>query len=107
MGEKEVRVLRDSRNNLLKVDEYYFSLSEVVDHVYTIVCQYSDNPGFDMPPWFFSGSPYADEILRLGITPIQHQVREFTPEFTPAARPTWRANEPKWMSIFNSEEKYA
>jgi hypothetical protein len=101
-----MRVLRDSTNDLLKVDENYFSLSQIVDRVYEIVSKHSSNPGFDMPPWFYSGSPYADEILNIGIEPLKLKPKEFQPEFLPQSNnKNWKAKQPLWTKIFNCEEK--
>jgi hypothetical protein len=99
-----MRVLRDSENNLLKVDDVFYQLSTLVDCVFEIVKQRSDNPAFDMPGWFYSGSPYADEIHKLGVKPV-NAPNKFTPEFTPLLGNIWRTREPMWPSIFNCEIK--
>jgi hypothetical protein len=99
-----MRVLRDSRNNLLKVDNEFYSLSELVDKVYEIVKLHSSNPAFDMPSWFYSGSYYADEIKKLDVSPIETP-SEFVPEFVPKLGKVWRARETKWPEIFGCEVK--
>ena len=99
-----MRVFRDVKNNLLKVDDVFYQLSELVDKVFDIVKQYSSNPAFDIPGWFYSGSPYADEIHKLGATPIEN-VNEFIPEFVPPLGKVWRSREPIWPQIFNCKVK--
>jgi hypothetical protein len=100
----EFEVLRDSRNNLLKVGNDFYSLSQVVDTVFEIVKQHSTNPAFDVPGWFYSGSPYEKEICALGIQPLKYKPTEFIPEFLPRyPQPPWRSREPMWPQIFNCE----
>lgn len=101
-----MRVLRDSTNDLLKVDDKYLSLSSLVDHIFNIVKQHSSNPGFDMPPWFYSCSPYADELIALGSDFIVDKPKEFRPEFLPqSTKKSWSSREPTWPTIFDCEIK--
>jgi hypothetical protein len=99
-----MRVLRDSKNNLLKVDDVFYQLSELVDRTFDIAKQHSSNPVFDMPGWFYSGSPYADEIHKLGCESVEN-VNEFIPEFVPPLGKVWRSREPMWPTIFGCEVK--
>jgi hypothetical protein len=99
-----MRVLRDSRNDLLKVDDRFYRLSTLVDHVFEIVKQHSDNPGLDMPGWFYSGSPYADEIHNLSVEIIA-EPSDFFPEYVPSLGKVWRSREPMWPQIFSCKVK--
>lgn len=96
-----MEVLRDSRNNLLKVGENYYCLSELIDTAFYIVKRNSDNPAFDMPSWFYSGSPYGENILKLGVNPIEETPSEFIPEYVPKLGKVWRSREPAWPQIFD------
>lgn len=83
----------------------WYTLSTLGDKVFDIVtASGSNNPAFDMPPWFYTGSPYADEIESLGcaevIPPTQYQK-----EYVPALGDVWRSREPAWPSIFNCKVK--
>lgn len=98
-------VLRDSKNNLLKVGNEFYSLSKLVDTVFEIVKQHSPNPAFHMPGWFYSGSPYGKEICDLGVEPLKDTPKEFIPEFVPPLGKVWRSREPLWPKIFNCEVK--
>ena len=102
---KQYEVLRDSKNDLLKIGEDFYSLSKVTDKVFKIVSKHSDNPAFDMPGWFYSGSPYGKEILELQVKPLEQQPSEFQPEFVPKLGKVWRAREPLWPQIFKCEVK--
>ena len=63
------RVLRGGE--VVVVDGQAYSLRDLVDASYAMVKGLgSKNPGSDMPPWFYSGSPYADQIKALGVQPI-------------------------------------
>lgn len=101
----EFKVLRDSRHNLLKVGNEFYSLSQLVDAVFEVVKQYSSNPAFDAPGWFYSGSQYGKEIYSLGIQPLKDAPTEFVPEFVPSLGKVWRSKEPVWPQIFNCEVK--
>lgn len=101
----EFQVLRDSRNNLLKVGNEFYSLSQLVDAVFEVMKQHSSNPAFDAPGWFYSGSPYGKEIYSLGIQPLKDTPTEFVPEFVPSLGKVWRSKEPAWPQIFNCEVK--
>lgn len=98
-------VLRDSKRDLLKVGNEFYSLSQLVATVIEIVKQHSSNPGFDMPGWFYSGSPYGKEIISLSVQPLKDKPTDFTPEFVPPLCKVWRSREPLWPQIFNCEVK--
>jgi hypothetical protein len=101
----ELEVLRDSKNNLLKVGNEFYTLSELFDSVFEIVKQHSKNPGFDTPGWFYSGSPYGKEIISIGVKPLEKEPAEFVPEFVPPLGKVYRTREPIWPEIFNCEVK--
>lgn len=102
---KEFEVLRDSKNNLLKVGNNFYSPSQLVDTVFEIVKQHSSNPAFDTPGWFYSGSPYGKEIISIGVKTLEKEPDEFVPEFVPPLGKVYRTREPIWPEIFNCEVK--
>jgi hypothetical protein len=82
-----------------------YSLFALVNKAFDIVkASGSNNPAFDMPPWFYTGSPYADAIVNLGC-------EELTPpdiymvECVPPLGNVWRSREPAWAKIFNVDVK--
>lgn len=98
-------VLRDSRNDLLKIGEDYYCLSQKTEAVFAIVKQHSSNPAFDMPGWFYSGSPYGKEILSIGVKALDNEPEEFVPEYVPPLGKVYHTREPIWPEIFNYEVK--
>lgn len=86
--------------SLLLIDGHFYSLSDCVDLAYNaVVYSGSKNPAFDMPPWFYSGSPYADAILALGVMRVKPP-EAFQAEFVPKSALGWAARPPAWPEIF-------
>ena len=55
----------------------------------------SKNPGFDIPGWFFTGSPYGKQIVALGAT--QHPMpMNFCCEVVPDFGKLWKERPPGW-----------
>ena len=83
----------------------WYTLSALSDKAFArVTASGSKNPGFDMPPWFYTGSPYADEIESLGCAEVTPST-EYRKEHVPALGVVWRSREPAWPSIFNCEVK--
>lgn len=89
------RVLRGGE--VVVVDGQAYNLRALVKASYAMVKELgSKNPGFDMPPWFFSGSPYAEQIKALGVQPIPIP-ENFTAEYLPQSTPGWSRRPPIWQ----------
>lgn len=83
----------------------WYTLSVLVDKVFEIVkTSGSNNPAFDMPPWFYTGSPYADELVNLGCKEVTAP-ETYKVEYVPALGKVWRSRELTWPSIFNCSIK--
>ena len=77
-------------------DERAYALSELVQKTYEMtIAAGSDNPGFDMPAWFFTGSPYAEQIEALGCT-LCDVPKDFLAEYVPDLGKVWRSRRPLW-----------
>lgn len=84
----------------------WYSISALVDRAFGIVtASGSRNPGFDMPHWFYTGSPYGDEIESLGCAEVAPPT-EYRKEYVPELGTVWRSREPAWPSIFNCKVKH-
>jgi hypothetical protein len=78
----------------------WFSLSDLKDAVFAkLKSSGSDNTAFDAPPWFYSGSPYADAICALGCAEVEAP-KEYSVEHVPPLGKVWRARKPAWPDIF-------
>lgn len=83
----------------------WYNLSDLVNIAYNIVKDSgSSNPAFDTPPWFYTGSPYADEIVSLGCDVIDAP-KTYKVEHVPELGYVWRSREPAWPKIFNCKVK--
>ena len=77
-------------------DERAYALSELAQKTYEMtIAAGSNNPGFDLPAWFFTGSPYAEQIEALGCTPCEVP-KNFRAEYIPDLGKVWRARRPLW-----------
>lgn len=73
-----------------------YSLRALSAASYAAVCNSgSDNPGFDMPGWFYTGSPYAAQIIGLGVSPVPIP-QDFVVEYVPDLGKVWRSRRPLW-----------
>lgn len=78
------------------IGDIAYSLRALASAAYVMVCDAgSDNPGFDMPNWFYTGSPYAAQIIGLGISPESIPC-DFVPEIVPDLGRVWRSRRPLW-----------
>jgi hypothetical protein len=83
----------------------WFDLRALVDTAFERVRAWgSDNPGFDAPNWFYTGSPYADEIVALGCAGVDAP-KEYRIESVPPLGKVWRSRDPLWPVIFNCAVK--
>lgn len=79
------RVMRGGE--VVVVDGHAYNLRDLADASYaTVKGLGSKNPGFDMPMWFFTGSPYADQIKALGVQPMPVP-DDFCAEYLPQSNP--------------------
>lgn len=91
----------------IRANGKWYALSTLVDKAFALVtASGSSNPAFDMPPWFYTGSSYANEIENLGCVEVTPPT-EYIKEYVPALGEVWRSREPAWPSIFNCEVKPA
>lgn len=103
-----MKVLRG--NNAIVVGESSFGLSRLTDLAFEEAKSYgSDNPAFHMPGWFYSDSPYGEQILALA---ERHNVepapipKDFIPEYVPKLGYVWRTTEPKWIDHYGVRDIY-
>jgi len=83
----------------------WYNLHDLVDTVFERVKAWgSNNPGFDTPNWFYTGSPYADEIVALGCSEVDAPAN-YRIECVPRLGKVWRSREPMWPEIFNCAVK--
>ena len=81
----------------LKVGGDFYNLHDLGDAAFELVKQTSTNPGFDLPPWFYSGSPYAEQIRALGVPPCAAPA-SFVPEYLPQTdRQLWNRHASWWQ----------
>jgi hypothetical protein len=90
----------------MRVGVKWFRLRDLGDAAHArLVAGGSDNPGFDMPPFFRSGAPYGEQLLALGcpeVSPPASYAVEWVPQFDHAP---WRARLPIWPRIFGVNQK--
>lgn len=92
--------------NYLKVGKDFYVLSDLVEAAYELVSKTSDNPGFDMPQWFYSGSPYGTQIRALGVLSCQPP-DEFIPEFLPQSeKQPWNRHASWWRDYATGLDAY-
>ena len=90
-------------DNLIVVDDYAYDLKRLYDAAYQR-CVNSGGTAFDMPPFFYTGSPYGKEIKTLaktaGIEPQEipsDMDKAIVPHFD---RKVWTTREPMWRQLF-------
>lgn len=88
----EARVLRGG--NVIVVDGLGYHLAALAEASYALVKD-TDNPAFHMPGWFYSGSPYAEQIKALGVTPYPIP-KNFRAEYVPDLGKVWRRGPTAW-----------
>lgn len=90
-------VVRCDHTNTISVGEKYYNLKECVDLAYKKV---RDNNSYEMPPFFYTGSPYGKSISDLGAVEIT-RTSGFRPSFIPhdGKRPALATM--AWANIFN------
>jgi hypothetical protein len=89
---KNPRVLRGG--NTVIVDGIGYRLADLVAATFALVKD-TDNPAFHMPGWFYSGSPYAEQIKRLGVSTCDIPP-DFVPEYVPELGKLWRKMPTAW-----------
>lgn len=60
----------------------------------------SSNPAYDLPPFFWTGSPYGEAILLLNcaqVDPPSHWLIEHVPR---GSRRPWKSHRPIWPEVF-------
>lgn len=103
-----MKVLR-GHNNIV-VGNYAFILSILVDSAFKESKIYgAENPAFHMPGWFYSNSPYGDQIFALA---ERHNIKpaaipeDFIPEYVPKLGYVWRKTDPKWIDYYDVRDIY-
>lgn len=84
----------------------WFSVHDVADAALSaVVAAGSRNPAFDMPPFCYSGCPYADAILALGCDEISPAPDTARAMLTPhdGKKPA-RCREPIWPEVFGVDQ---
>ena len=85
----------------IRANGKWYSLHALADKAFAIVkASGSNNPAFDAPPWFYTGSPYADAIVNLGCKEVT-EPPVYQVECVPPLGKVWRSKEPAWPEIFN------
>lgn len=88
------------------VSDKCFLLSDLADAAYAALVDHgSRNPGFDMPPFFYTGSPYGEAILKMGCPEVDPP-RAWRAEYVPqdGVEP-WANRKPIWPEVFGIEQK--
>jgi hypothetical protein len=99
----EMKVIRTDTDHI-RANGKWFRRADLVDKVFTkLKAAGSDNPALDAPPWFYSGSPYADAICALGCAEVEAP-KKYSVEYVPALGEVWRARKPAWPEIFGVAE---
>lgn len=99
-----MRVIRTNSGHICANKRWYV-LKDLVDRAFEIAKKSgSINPAFDTPSWFYTGSPYADEIVALGCE-TTNEPENYQIECVPKLGKVWRSREPAWPEIFNCEVK--
>ena len=84
----------------IRVNGKWFNLTDVVNAAFDKVrASGSDNPAFDMPPFFYTGAPYAEAIIALGCDEVAPP-KSYRAEYVPPLGEVWRSREPAWPAIF-------
>jgi hypothetical protein len=100
LGRDAVRVLRTDTGHIV-IDGKWFPLMALRDQLEAmLIAAGSRNVAFDMPPAFFTGSPFGPLLLDLGVpevSPPQTFRVEFVPIFD---EEPWRAFEPMWKRLW-------
>ncbi len=100
----QIGVIRTDTGHICAKGKWY-TLSDLVNTVFELVkASGSGNPAFDMPSWFYTGSPYADEIEKIGCKQVPEPAT-YRVEVVPKLGKVWRARDPMWPTIFNCEVK--
>lgn len=99
-----MNVIRTDTSHICANGNWY-RLKDLVERAFEIVKESgSNNPGFDTPSWFYTGSPYANEIVALGCD-TTNEPANYRIECVPRLGRVWRSREPAWPKIFNCEVK--
>ena len=98
-----MNVIRTNTGHI-RANGKWFLMADILESTFsTIEKAGSNNPAFDSPPWFYSGSPYADAICALGCAETDAP-EEYLVEYVPPLGKVWRAREPAWPTIFGVAE---
>lgn len=101
------RVKRDSTRNCILIDGVPYQLSTLRDAAIKKLKPHTKNVGYNMPPFFYTGSPYADAMLALGVTPMHEIPSGFQVECVPqATKPAAMSQNQIWPQVFNVNKKY-
>lgn len=101
------RVARDSTKNCILIDDVSYSISALRDAAIEKLRPHTKNIGYHMPPFFYTGSPYADAMLALGVEPMGKIPKNFKAECVPrATTPAAMSQNQIWPKIFNVNKKY-
>lgn len=102
-----IRVFRDSTNDCLLIDGVPYSIMTLRDAVIEKLRPHTKNIGYNIPPFFYSGSPYADAMLALGVDPKDEVPDNFRAEWVPqSTKPAAMSQNQIWPKIFNVEKIY-
>lgn len=103
-----MKVLRGG--DTIVIGEISFGLSKLTEIAFEEAKVYGpENPAFHMPGWFYSESPYGEQIVALakrhGVEPFRIP-DGFQPEYVPRLGYVWRSVEPKWIEHFGVRDIY-
>lgn len=98
-----MNVIRTNTEHLC-VGDKWFLMKDLMEKVWSIVSKQSDNPAFDFPPWFYTGSPYGEDILNLNVKECEPP-KEYSVVCVPKVNITYHKRIPNWPAIFNTVKK--
>lgn len=94
--------------SVVMVGNRCFSLAALTRATYEAVKRAgSQNPAYDMPPWFYSGSEYGREICDLGVPFVVGFPDAFAPEYVPKSTPSLCGRPPIWPEVFGRGQSEA
>lgn len=93
------RVVRTDTEHV-RVDGVWFRTFDLRDALEDIVrAAGSRNVAFDMPPALYTGSPWADVLLSLGVAPVTAP-RDWRAVAVPRLGKVWRSRCPLWETLW-------
>jgi hypothetical protein len=94
-----MRVIRTDTGHV-RVDGKWFSMRSLREALWqTLEDAGSTNVAFDIPGAFYSGSPWGDVLLSLGVVEVAEPAN-WRAEYVPPLGVVWRAHRPLWEALW-------